>query len=842
MEQQKYNFYIGKALSTITYDKTFINDSGEYVETQSVSFATSDVKIEALQYIYLNTKFKELSSTSDIYKIYIHCYNKQGYLGKIYTNGDEVIKVIDKTSYIRLSYQEPNSDLFVKSRKDIKFLYGLISCNPHYSTLNKKFKKETNQEFFRVSLDGKINLFGNDCNFVKTSSIEDSLIFIMNKYSSKSNKWARYYKGTFNKSDCKFDYDKYKCELKLNCLDEYTNILNNYENTYDLIKLAPSITKINMYKRSLIQIYVLGANTVTNFFGGTSWETEVNEVIDINQEGINKMNNYHFAYIKAANEFYINNAKIRDVNGVYAGENGAWKQQNGYTCYFDWDSTIKKGYFYIKRDKDNLNLYKSKINFSIENPKNVFIQVGSVIEMYNIIDPSDVFTIDNPFVYHFFARLLCDVDSITTSEATQTTYDLLADDNFITGNNLNYKKCIGFEGGLFFCTTATSDEPTKFGINDYNKYFTNQFIPSSTGLERPLPICKSTWANASLWYVYDSSYELLEKALRKQYVLKDSFSISSVINALLKKVDSTILHSPTKEFSKFLYDENMPLNLTRFYIFITQKTNILKGNYDQAAQKAEISFKELMEMLRDCFRCYWFIDDNKLKIEHISYFMNGGSYSSNINNQFDFTKYNDQFNKKQISYFQSEIEYDKSDLNGRYEFDWMDDSTEIFSGLTIDINSNYVQKDKTENISISKFSSDVDYMMFNPSEFSNEGFALLCAIKDNSSYSLPIIKATLKDENEDTFSTYVQNWYASWPFLINFYMYDMPASNITCNKTEVSIKAIKKSMTHTIQFASEEDINELESIKTNIGNGSIDEISININTRIAKVKLVYTPK
>ena len=244
----------------------------------------------------------------------------------------------------------------------------------------------------------------------------------------------------------------------------------------------------------------------------------------------------------------------------------------------------------------------------------------------------------------------------------------------------------------------------------------------------------------------------------------------------------------------------MPLNLTRFYIFITQKTNILKGNYDQAAQKAEISFKELMEMLRDCFRCYWFIDDNKLKIEHISYFMNGGSYSSNINNQFDFTKYNDQFNKKQISYFQSEIEYDKSDLNGRYEFDWMDDSTEIFSGLTIDINSNYVQKDKTENISISKFSSDVDYMMFNPSEFSNEGFALLCAIKDNSSYSLPIIKATLKDENEDTFSTYVQNWYASWPFLINFYMYDMPASNITCNKTEVSIKAIKKSMTKIIKF------------------------------------------
>ena len=72
-----------------------------------------------------------------------------------------------------------------------------------------------------------------------------------------------------------------------------------------------------------------------------------------------------------------------------------------------------------------------------------------------------------------------------------------------------------------------------------------------------------------------------------------------------------------------------------------------------------------MKMLRDCFRCYWYIEDNKLKIEHISFFMNGGSYNYSAQTQLDFTKLKDQFNKKLTAYFQSEIEFDKSELNQR---------------------------------------------------------------------------------------------------------------------------------------------------------------------------------
>lgn len=720
-----------------------------------------------------------------------------------------------------------------------------VEVRPHYKELNKKYAKESGQEFFRISLDGKINLFGSDYEIVSQSSVEDQLIFIVDKYNNTSKKWVEYYRGEFSKTDCKFDHDKKKCELKTTAVDGYTEVMNKYENTYDLIKLAPEISKINLHKRSLMQVYVRGSNSITNFFGGTYWEDDVNTAIDSHDDLVNK---YCFAYIKAGNEFEVKGAGISGVNGVYAGTNGNWSQWNGYTAYVkkvtDSDTandTANDTYrVFIKRNSDNTDLYQSENKYVAFDTSNIYIYGN--ITFINISNSSDKFTINNVFVYHIYRRLLCDVNTITSSSGTMSTYDLPADD--FVSDNRNYKKCIGLTGGLFFCTSRTTTTPTKYGLNDYGQYFTNQFIPSSTGLGRPLPISRNSWANASLWYVYDSDYEYFEQGLRKKYTLKDSYSIGAAIKAILKKIDPTISHEPTAEYSQFLYGSSNPLGLARFYVYITQKTNILKGNYDQAAQKAEISLEELMKMLRDCFRCYWYIEDNKFKIEHIRFFMNGGSYSSQSGYQLDFTKLKDQFNKKLSSYFQSEIEYDKSDLNQRYEFAWMDDATSLFGGNTIDIKSNYIQKDKTEEINVGQFSSDVDYMLFSPSNFSEDGFALLCPIKSGSTLELPIITVNnLIDENGDRYEAVVQNWYASWIYLQNFYLWDMPAYSIESNSiNSLYVRNIKKCMKHTIKFPTEEDPDELELIKTAFGNGKIDEMSISLDTRIAKVNLLYKPE
>lgn len=826
----KYKFYIGKNIGYLSfYPNTYIDlTTGEY--KNGSMYASNQIRIISNK-IYVNYR------PDTKYNNYFSKYDGDGkYIG-YETIKSSILNVSNGVKYIAFVFNNANTGISGVINSD--FIYNMQSVNPHYKELNKKYAKESGQEFFRISLDGKINLFGSDYELVRNSSLEDQMILIIDKYNRTSGKWIEYYKGEFNKTDCKLDHEKKSCELKTTALDEYNDVVNKYENTYDLIKLAPAISRINLHKRSLMQVYVKGANSISNFFGGIYWEDDVNEAIDNHDDLINK---YYFSYIKAGNEFYIRNASISGVNGVYAGTNGYWSKWNpGYTCKMELvDGSSTTYWIRLYRNSDNTLLYQSEKQWSVSDPDNKYIGIEN-IKMVNVNNSNDTFTIESPFVYHIYRRLLCDVDSVEDSEGVKNTYDLPSDD-FVTDNR-NYKKCIGLTGGMFFCTSRAVDEPTKYGLNDYNQYFTNEFIPSSAGVGRPLPISRNSWANASLWYVYDSYYSLFEQRLRKQYTLRDSYSIAAAIKALLKEIDPTLQHEATAEYSRFLYDTTVPMSMARFYVHITQKTNILKGEYDQPAQKAEVSLEDIMKMLRDCFRCYWYIEDGKFKIEHISFFMRGGSYSYNTNVQLDFTKLVDQFNKKLSSYFQSEVEYDKTDLNQRYEFGWMDDVTDLFGGVTIDVKSNYIQKDKTEEINISQFSSDVDYMLFNPSNFSDDGFALLCPVKNGSSLELPIVETQLVDENGDTYNAVIQNFYAAWAYLVRFYMYDMPASNLDCNVLrDLYVNGVKMCMKHTIEFPTEEDLDELELIKTTIGNGKIDEISVNVNTRRAKVRLLYVPQ
>lgn len=829
----KYNFYVGAANRNIYFSSgTGINNSGEFIsESGKYSYGLSGLNENKL--IFVN-----LISVNSYNAIFFYDSSRNFISYKtLMSNNNTVIVPPSKAKYY--AFRFTNADANFMAKKDTNFVYFIELVNPHYKELNKKYAKESGQEFFRISLDGKINLFGSDYELVRNSSLEDQMILIIDKYNRTSGKWIEYYKGEFNKTDCKLDYEKKSCELKTTALDEYNDVVNKYENTYDLIKLAPAISRINLHKRSLMQVYVKGANSISNFFGGIYWEDDVNEAIDNHNDLINK---YYFSYIKAGNEFYIRNAGISDVNGVYAGANGYWSKWNpGYTCKMELvDGSSTMYWIRLYRNSDNTLLYQSEKQWAVSDPDNKYIGIED-IKMVNVNNSSDTFTIESPFVYHIYRRLLCDVDTVKDSEGIKNTYDLPSDD-FVTDNR-NYKKCIGLTGGMFFCTSRAVDKPTRYGLNDYGQYFTNEFIPSSVGIGRPLPISRNSWANASLWYVYDSYYSLFEQRLRKQYTLRDSYSIAAAIKALLKEIDPTLQHEATAEYSRFLYDTTVPMSMARFYVHITQKTNILKGEYDQPAQKAEVSLEDIMKMLRDCFRCYWYIEDGKFKIEHISFFMRGGSYSYNTNVQLDFTKLVDQFNKKLSSYFQSEVEYDKTDLNQRYEFGWMDDVTDLFGGVTIDVKSNYIQKDKTEEINISQFSSDVDYMLFNPSNFSDDGFALLCPVKNGSSLELPIVKTQLVDENGDTYNAVIQNFYAAWAYLVRFYMYDMPASNLDCNVLrDLYANGVKMCMKHTIEFPTEEDLDELELIKTTIGNGKIDEISVNVNTRHAKVRLLYVPQ
>lgn len=849
MVTPKYNFYCGKAINfSLTYN-TYIDANGEYKPTDDVTLnaaASHRVKLDDdVKAIYVNyspsTDWFDKYNNIRVEYLHVFMYDKKGvYLGKSTIDKAKLLTLKEGTAYVAIEFDGYTDDVMAMHKrivkKDFADIYDTHTINPHYSSLAKKYSKESNQEFFRVSLDGKINLFGWDYEYVQQASLEDTMLFLVEKLDTTTKEWYVYYAGSFNKADCSFDKSKRSVELKLSVLDAYGAVLDGYDNKYDLIKLAPAISKIKMHKQPVRQIYIKGGNTITNIFGGTYWEAEVNEAVDDQNLLINK---YYFAYIGSATEFKVESLPDTDANGHYAGINNS--DHHTYTTFTNANG---KGWTCKAVPAFSGSVWVGTA-FDICNPAGTVKYSCTVLRDYPIegdnflpISGSGKYPIIyaiNNFVYQ---RLLCDVDQIPNGPAT---YPIPFDD--FVGDNRNYKRCIGQEGGNLVNSTDSTTEPTRFGENDDGRYFTNAFSPS---YYRPIPVCRSRWANAALWYIYDLNWGIAVERLTTTYTLKDSFSLAGVIKALLSKISPTLMHDATADYSQFFYADRLPgafVNDKRFYVYITQKTNILKGNYDQAAQKAEIAFKDLMEMLRDCFRCYWYIEGNKFKIEHISFFNRGGSYDAAQSIQLNFNSLIDRLNKKNTDYFQSAIGYNKNDLAARYEFEWMDDATENFSGPDVDVKSNYVQKDKTESINVSQFSSDVDFMLINPENFSDDGFALLCPVKNaNNELELTMVNTTLFDSDDFTFNTYTQNFYASWKYLLRYYMWDMPAENIEINEgIKYTVRALKKSMTHDIELPVAEDLDAQKLIVTKIGRGSIDSLNISLTTRKAKVTLLYVP-
>ena len=340
MLQPKYSFYIGSADSNLLYfyEGSIIDDTGQFIHS-TLSYCSSIINATTNN-LYMDYRIDDTS-----YDSFIALYDKDNnYIGSIYIDykslagvysDKTIITLPSETKYIRLVLSKSNTNVDEIIQKN--FIYFMNLVRPHYDKLSKKYSKESGQEFFRQSLDGKINLYGYDYDIVKNASIEAKFMFIINKYSRQENKWVQYYKGEFNKTDCKLEYDNKKCELNISSVDEYTDILNNYESTYDLIKLAPEIEKINLNKRPLVQVYILGANSISNFFGGIYWEADVNQAISDKNKLVN---DYYFTLIQSGNEFYVNNAGVPEANGVYAGTGGYWDNWDGCTCYAEEDESL----------------------------------------------------------------------------------------------------------------------------------------------------------------------------------------------------------------------------------------------------------------------------------------------------------------------------------------------------------------------------------------------------------------------------------------------------------------------------------------------------------------------
>lgn len=711
------------------------------------------------------------------------------------------------------------------------------TVRPNYKDdLTLDYELETNQRFYRAKLSGKINFVRADYDIINDAPFDSEFFLYIEKSDDWGQTYNQYYKAKFMKTDCTFNDDDKLVTVKPETTDQYDDVLAGLEKEYNLIELAPQIEFLTIRKRPLIQIYVPGDSIVSCFLGGTNWEQDANATTDQNA----LIQTYHFALCNILKEIQItSHGSPAVISGLYTGRMATGASANNFEGKLYPELNVNY-YIYISQQRiDGLPFGAVAVEIRKQSDDTAMFRYAKATT-----SPFDTLEFDLTAVegsgatgtmhadmksYNIYARYLCDVEKIDDLN----TYPLPADD--IVDNNRNYRRAIGYAIDVAFISNNFSDTPTKWGLADNGKYFAP---PYSIYGQTFYPIARSTWRYASLWFGFYLMDWILEEKARKAYTLRDAFTLSSCINVLLKEFAPGITHEATPEYSQFLYNTNNPISGKSFKLLISQKSNIINGEYKTPAQKAPITLQQIMTMLRDIYKCYWYIEDGKFKIEQVSWFRNGGAYGYNPIIDYDLTQLENVRNGKKIAFATSEYSFDKVEMPERYQFEWMDDVTTPFEGLPIEITSKYVTAGKIEEINISNFTSDIDLMLLNPGAISLDGFALFAAVMPSGGgqLELPFTRQTV-----DNVEYYLQNGYLAF---INiqptYWVYDMPARRFKINNTPNYAIGIERKKKQTLNFpAGTTDPNPMQLVKTYIGNGQIDKLSVNLCSRNIKATLKY---
>lgn len=710
-------------------------------------------------------------------------------------------------------------------------------CPNYKDDLTLDYELETNQRFYRAKLSGKINFVRADYDIINNAPFDSEFFLYIEKSDDWGQTYNQYYKAKFMKTDCTFNDDDKLVTVQPETIDQYNDVLAGLEKEYNLIELAPQIEFLTIRKRPLIQIYVPGDSIVSCFLGGTNWEQDANATTDQNA----LIQTYHFALCNILKEIQITSqGSPAVISGLYVGRMSTGVSPDEFMG--DLYPELNVNYYIHIAQKlvaGGLPIGLAGVEIRRRSDDVAMFRFTKITQ-----EPFDTLEFDLTAVegsgatgtmhadmksYNIYARYLVDVDKIDDLD----TYPLPSDD--IVDNNRNYRRAIGYAIDVAFISKNFSDTPTEWGLADSGKYFAP---PYSIYGQTFYPIARSTWRYASLWFGFYLMDWILEEKARKAYTLRDAFTLSSCINVLLKEFAPGITHEATPEYSQFLYNTNNPISGQSFKLLISQKSNIINGEYQTPAQKAPVTLQQIMTMLRDIYKCYWYIEGGKFKIEQINWFRNGGSYGYNPIIDYDLTQLENVRNGKKLAFATSEYSFDKVEMPERYQFEWMDDVTTPFEGLPIEITSKYVTAGKIEEINISNFTSDIDLMLLNPGAISLDGFALFAAVMPSGGgqLELPFIRQTV-----DSVEYFLQNGYLAF---INiqptYWVYDMPARRFKINNTPNYAIGIERKKKQTLNFpAGTTDPNPMQLVKTYIGNGQVDKLSVNLCSRNIKATLKY---
>ena len=733
--------------------------------------------------------------------------------------------------------------------------------HPQISDLNMKYTKEANQVYYVPSFDSALTFVEAEFDLIVSQDIRAKFsLSMVDTYHIFSTKQM-----SFMRTDCEIDVNHKLVTVTPKLFNPYKKLIDKRDEEYSVVdmglekhdtyfKIHPlreyylwQDSKICVFNDSLLPAY----SNIKNM--PVRWQdmTNVNITGDDANKDLGFKNMYACGGIGTGtlagrwscldNVFHADpNLPMNHVIMMFRSYTPTSTVPEDYAISLQWTQTspLEEVYWFI-----NLHNSSGTLLQSIQ----LYGGINSVIGQRLTV----TFTGYGSFTFqafHVFSRMVTAItgldegDNVKAIDYAEDIYPLRY--KFALRDN-QYFGSIYNSYNFFFCKFSTRISDTDKGFGkiqegaDAGKYYDK---PDDNGIWQPVYM-ESWFQGVSVWFYMRGL--ALDSAYYRTVKLPDSYKLGDVIKSLLGKINSDIVFETDERHSQFLFSQINPVTgVTQNQKYITQKSNYLNYEYDYPAWKAPLKWSQLEELLVHAFNCYpeLFYDDADnawhLRIEHISYYMNGHVYGNNGGNVtvIDLVQAYDGFNRESLSFRTNRWKYDTESQADRYEFGWMDTQSNAFEGFPLVVTDEYsiYEDNKKEDYKVSWFSADIDFMQMVVEECSNDGFVILSCANNG-----------VVEFNRSSGLRYAQNYSLSFDYLIPaFHIYNKYAEvmqNEETGETYEIAERKKMRIAEDIQFKVPENIEIQPSnlVKTEAGFAEIDSITIDMTDNSCTATLRY---
>lgn len=700
--------------------------------------------------------------------------------------------------------------------------------------------------YFTPTISGNLKFVGDDFTTSHSQSVKTQFIL------SILEKGITLAQLTFRKTDCTTDLNHRILEVKPNIKNPYSKLTDKLNEEYNLLHLGIDKKSLTVKVLPTIETYVRGDNTITTFTALSATQNSANPTTDREvlqyqfcaHPPTQNVSCYFWAYFEQG-----------DYAGIYVGtspytQNGIYKlnrTDGQYALAISFINTSESRYARISLIDMTAQEAIDTTDLLAPTPL-----TGDVISPHNIVDYHNAILL--PQINEAF-YLNCWV--VYGRYILRAPHEGFA--NFINAEE-NRKNITGDNSVYWKGYVGIAQISTRVGNSgQYRTEDDKWYLPPDDNNEW-LPLYRDSWAkHVSLWtrnglsltinnitYINRITYNDITNYCAYS-IVRDFYPIGDAIKAVVSKIDDRVVFEPDEAHSKFLFASKNPVSREKQgLLYITQKSNILKLGYDYPAWLAPITLGKIFTLLKNAFNCRWDIyrDENTglyhLRIEHLLFYMNGGSYSSSQRTTLDLTSIHDTANHLPISFNTSHWNY-QSGSGGTsqatsYEYGWMDTQSKLFDGekITIPQDLQIFEKESVEERKVDWFDSDIDFCIGVPSQISSDGFAIVMESTSNAGY-------VWRDRYTDKYIG--QNYILSFTYLQKtFGLYGLYSDSVSIGEdTLYLVPKVGRLRTSDIRFRVPKgtEVKPEMNIKTEVGEGEISNLKLDFTSDTYEATVLY---